>query len=127
MPMSVRQRTTPATTWAIASSPPGRMIQMMLPTRLVPASASRDGTATRPNGHRAKLASLKAERDRDDQQAGDHACDQVEEREPPAGEDEPQDVAGGLHGRLPTKGPTPGRRQATRTILPSLPPSSNRA
>ena len=36
------------------------MIQMMLPIMLVPTSASGDGTATRPNGHRAKLASLNA-------------------------------------------------------------------
>jgi hypothetical protein len=52
-----------------------------------------DLTAERPQGNRDQLEVAEAEGDADDGQAEQHARDHVAEREPPAGEDQPEDVA----------------------------------
>jgi hypothetical protein len=56
-----------------------------------------DAAPERPRGVAREPERGDPERDRDDQDAGEHARDQVRQREPPPGEDEPQDVADGAH------------------------------
>jgi hypothetical protein len=56
------------------------------------AAVDDDAAAERPQRVAGEAERRDAERDRDDQDAGEGAGDGVGERQPPAGEDEPQDV-----------------------------------
>ena len=99
IPMMVRQSSTPETKCAIASHQPQSTNQMMLPMPdATPASARL--TTVLPNGQRAKPA-IRSEampkRNRDDQDEADQRGDRVPDRDPQAGENEPDDVEQDTH------------------------------
>src|SRR6185369_13755872 len=73
-----------------------------------------DGAAEGPQRVAGEAERGDAERDRHDQDAGEQPAQEVVQRQPPAGEEEPEDVADGAHPStsLPTVTPPVDQRLA---------------
>jgi hypothetical protein len=107
MPMIVMQRRTPLTTCPRASHHPHSSNQTTLPmAEATPASSRR--TTVRPKGQRQSWAIRKAATpkwDRDDQDEHEQRRERVGDRQPEAGEHQPDDVEQDPHAAtlLPAK------------------------
>jgi len=111
IPTIVTHSNSPATRWAIASSQPSSRIQMMLPmTASAPKSLRNCVRRQRPEHVVRQPEGGDTQRDGDDQHAGDDPCDQVQQRQPPAGQHQPQNVPQRSHG--PTVAPMHHHRSA---------------